>query len=478
MRCRETAPDGCELGLCGKCCQPPCRDGVHHLRRSSRGFEGKVRRARITTIWHEAGRLADYWLEQRMSVSYSQSQRLSKEQARHIVSKGLKTLAENPYLDIADEQIHPLLARTFPPGPLLAAVFELQKMFPTLMQHTPEPPWMTELPPPPPPRPRPRPPLVEPPSPDATEPPSPTGATGGAAASSSACAEHVDVEEQVSARQRPRDSLPECVDEESPIVLQPYNPEGRPVFNKCGQSCAHFERIDPPILYQLPLPRQPCSSTEVRHERGRRILLQWMSMRPVVRDALMEPVERAYEWYDSPNSSRLLAKVHDVGRWFWFELRQWIPAKPLHCTLVNGTYCLRGNCYETGIHSASMYTLNKTLRLGLRPGPNPGKGGKTGVYCFRSHGRNATSSSGYAVYSDLDGSDIYFAPRYQLQIQTWRAGEAGIGNISVGSSQLCLQPSMFHLQGVWVHMILPEETVGRNDLWVQGDRWDGIYEES
>ena len=44
-----------------------------------------------------------------------------------------------------------------------------------------------------------------------------------------------------------------------------------------------------------------------------------------------------------------------------------------------------------------------------------------------------------------------------LEVQTWRAGEDGIGKIAVGEGQLCLQPGMFHLRGFYIHIMTPED---------------------
>ena len=96
-----------------------------------------------------------------------------------------------------------------------------------------------------------------------------------------------------------------------------------------------------------------------------------------------------------------------------------------------------------------MYSVHSAIRKGLIPGSEIGRGNKTGVYAYRPQGnRNARSSSGYAVYSDLAKNGLYFSPRFELVIQMWTAGRADVGKISVSEGQLALQPGMFHITGL------------------------------
>ena len=126
---------------------------------------------------------------------------------------------------------------------------------------------------------------------------------------------------------------------------------------------------------------------------------------------------------------------------------------------------------------------------GLQPGPEVGKGQKKGVYAYRtvSSRKLAVSSSGYCVYDKIGEADVFFGVRLVLEVQTWRAGEEGIGNIGVGHGQLCFQPGMFHLRSAVVHMMTladlqrPDFSPLTKSLYISGGaswqpdlEWDGI----
>jgi len=56
-RCTETAPDACSLGLCGRCCDPPCAVNIHKkLRRVTRGVCGRQARLRAIEAWKVANK--------------------------------------------------------------------------------------------------------------------------------------------------------------------------------------------------------------------------------------------------------------------------------------------------------------------------------------------------------------------------------------------------------------------------------------
>ena len=136
-----------------------------------------------------------------------------------------------------------------------------------------------------------------------------------------------------------------------------------------------------------------------------------------------------------------------------------------------------------------MFTFMSAVLNGLQPGPEVGKGQKKGVYAYRtvSSRKLAVSSSGYCVYDKLGEADVFFGVRLVLEVQTWRAGEDGIGNIGVGHGQLCLQPGMFHLRTAVVHMVTladlqrPDLSPLTKSLYISGGaswqpdlEWDGI----
>ena len=116
---------------------------------------------------------------------------------------------------------------------------------------------------------------------------------------------------------------------------------------------------------------------------------------------------------------------------------------------------------------------------GLQPGPIPGKGSARGVYTFRPiSNRCAIASAGYAVYSDLAKNGLYFSlsPRFQLEVQTWRNMEAGVGRINAGEKQMRLAVGIYHFTGVWFHCLtgqdVPQVTLYHANL----DDWDPAYE--
>ena len=56
-QCTETAPDACCLGLCGRCCDPPCAVNIHKKpRRVTRGVCGRQARLRTIQAWKVANK--------------------------------------------------------------------------------------------------------------------------------------------------------------------------------------------------------------------------------------------------------------------------------------------------------------------------------------------------------------------------------------------------------------------------------------
>lgn len=92
--------------------------------------------------------------------------------------------------------------------------------------------------------------------------------------------------------------------------------------------------------------------------------------------------------------------------------------------------------------------------------------------------KRAIASSGYAVYTDLGWNGIFFAPRFLVCVQNWRVGNDFPG-ISVGGGQLCLQPGMYHLKGVYIHAVTGDHVRREGPhrkLWFSADRWLSAYE--
>ena len=82
----------------------------------------------------------------------------------------------------------------------------------------------------------------------------------------------------------------------------------------------------------------------------------------------------------------------------------------------------------------------------------------------------AVSSSGYAVYS-LIGGLCLASPRYELAAELYRAGEEGVGKISVGAGQLCMKPGMYYLRGVWFHVLMRKDISRGPPTWCRWDDW-------
>ena len=145
---------------------------------------------------------------------------------------------------------------------------------------------------------------------------------------------------------------------------------------------------------------------------------------------------------------------------------------------------LQGWEYEEMVHCCSLYTLAAAVMDGLQPGPKEGKGGKIGVYAYKRRNKKslAASSSGYCVYTQLCTchDEIYFGPRLCLEVQTWRSMEDGA--MSMGEGQMCLQPTMFHFVGFYVH-VMTRDDLDTRDLYSKvhslrftSGQWNSDYE--
>ena len=70
-----------------------------------------------------------------------------------------------------------------------------------------------------------------------------------------------------------------------------------------------------------------------------------------------------------------------------------------------------------------------------------------------------------------------------LECALWKSCEPDIGKMSAGDNQLALKESCFHLKGVFVHIMTPEdfrrlspEHPARNQ-WYYCGRWNQRYEQ-
>ena len=209
---------------------------------------------------------------------------------------------------------------------------------------------------------------------------------------------------------------------------------------------------------------------------GQSILEQWFQKRLDLDQVLDQPIPKHYNWSPGPGE-QLDPSLHSWGRWFWCGVRKnkWVPPPPDGTDFESRT--LHGDPFETFIYTSSMYIVHRAMIGGLIPGTEAGKCGLVGVYAYRPIGnRAAASSSGYAVYSDLANNGLYFSPRFELAIQMWTAGRADVGKISVGESQLALQPGMFHITGMWIHVLSGDDVRSGMFTWANLDDWDPQYE--
>ena len=249
--------------------------------------------------------------------------------------------------------------------------------------------------------------------------------------------------------------------------------ESKKALDHAGKECAHYRRTFPPFTGIQKVRELDAMSPEDVFQLAESILRCWMFKRPILTRWLHHGKQAQYDWAESAQSSRVL-DIHNVGRWMWFESKEWRPAPPPGTDVQNET--LAGHRLEECVHASSMYTLTSILVNGLEPGTEAGKGNDVGVYAYRRVGQKlAISSSGYAVYSDLAGNGIYFAPRFRIVFQSWRAGEPGVGKISAGDGQLRLTPGMFHITGVWIHIMTHREASVGGPLWFSADDWHPEY---
>ena len=155
-----------------------------------------------------------------------------------------------------------------------------------------------------------------------------------------------------------------------------------------------------------------------------------MALRPGLLDSFRNLEARPYPWMaGAGETEEQLSQTHSWGVYFYCELKEWLPKPRADIDVETGRSSKYPAALEDLIHASSMYSVHRTILKGLLPGPNAGKGGLHGVYCFRPRGlKEAISSSGYAVYSWIGGSFVA-SPRYVLAAETYRAGEAGVGRL-------------------------------------------------
>ena len=179
-----------------------------------------------------------------------------------------------------------------------------------------------------------------------------------------------------------------------------------------------------------------------------------------------------------------LTDLHDIGRWYYYKLRKELPPFPEGTRLHMTRPMLAGESFTQLVHCGSMYGLASIVMNGLAPSATPGRGGKLGLYCFKTQRRQvyASKSSSYCCYESLCkcGHDIFFGPRFMLEGQMWRVHDEG--GFAAGQGQQCVPAGAYHLVGVYVHVMtrdeldLLHELSEANKLWFKCGHWDPQYE--
>jgi|GEM_PF-2827442 len=274
---------------------------------------------------------------------------------------------------------------------------------------------------------------------------------------------------------------------ESCCTLPPYDPQSEQPLDADGNPCAHYRRLTPASISMkriLPSPDRAFSCRHA-HRRGMQTLKNWVALRPELAARLGPMQKKAFLWHDATKAGAVIPRLHDVGCWVYFPLLKEIPAYPERTKILAGRPKLQGKRFIEAVHCSSMYTFASSVINGLTPGPLPGKKGLKGVFVYQTHStaEHAKSSSGYAMYDALCscGHHIFFAPRYLLDVPEWRLGEGG-RPYSAGEGQWALQPGTFHLRGVFIHIMTPQDLHElspehpASSLWYECGRWSPPYE--
>ena len=58
------------------------------------------------------------------------------------------------------------------------------------------------------------------------------------------------------------------------------------------------------------------------HAVGRKIIQEWISLRPELASKLHPMVAKPFMWYDSTNGGVPLPDIHDTGDWVYFALKR------------------------------------------------------------------------------------------------------------------------------------------------------------
>ena len=464
-----------------------CAEDVHNRRFTPRGSEGKLRRVYHQTSWKEADALTNVFLDNERGYSYGRANRMSASHCRTLILQGLKLLAQNPEIDLYDDRVPDILQIILPPQEFELAIGKIRAVRPfgTSASSRDPPRTVADY-------------LVPEVISSNIEPAAATfaGIVGHSAAES--------LTEQIGGAKFV--SIPEIWDligtGKSPFFREnavdpdlctrgvpEYNPGNQPALDKVGKPCSHYMSTKPGFKQLIKIPRMFGPDHRLRaHQVGEQILNNWFSARPWLRAKLFKPKEQAFLWYLNTEPVTVDTRLHDIGKWYYFKLKQELPAFPTGTQTHMPRPTLGGKVFEEMVHCCSMYSLANCVMNGIVAGPTPGKGKKHGVYAFKRTGikARAISSSGYCVYESLCncGCGIYFGVRLCLEVQTWRTWEKDYSSISVGQGQMCLPPDWFHFVGFYIHVMTRDDldiwsaTHIYDDvsLWYQCGNWDPPYE--
>ena len=420
-KCRETAARGCKLGLCATCCWPRCAENVHANRTVARGCEGKPRRRVTRFTWQEAERVASEFLEESRLRNSSALCNMSLEKARVEIFHGLILLSRNPGIDVSDPRIPFILPAALSPADIGRIIDQLVSLRSGSTEYsggqasssweTTEVPWVS----------------------DAAAPVS----------HSEEPRHEVPVEPEVP--EAPKDTVTSDSDKESVTssdvpwddfrchleAVPQCKPGNQPALDATNKPVSHYTRKTPPSVdlwkwagKQIP-PTQPFPWSQL----GKVLLQRWIDLRPELQRRLLPMYTKPFCFFESDGrENRSVLELHDVGCWFWFDLKVWQPPPPPSVDMSRRP-TLGKYEFEEAVHCCSMYTLMSAVLNGLQPGPEAGKGQKRGVYAYRtvSSMKLALSSSGYCVYDKISEDDIFlvsgFCWKYRHGEQEKRASE-------------------------------------------------------
>ena len=449
--------------LCGKCCNPRCAEDAHNQRHSARGKPGRVsKEERWNAVWRRAHRRA-------MAIFKNVPLRRHMKETRSTFGQIRYSLMRKMHDELRGVPAHePRIALE---AAVAMAPREQEEMVETIRESFGEEEMLTL-------------PLettmtldedADPDDPDASWRQVSEVGTQSSARSSSE-------EPPLDVRDQNRGAVDLLVEETSPAMSSvlkvdeppPWNPLGLAVLDDANRECSHYRRRYPAL-------NTVTWSGDMTHASGdparayleaEPVLRRWLSMRPGLMEAFRSCEVRSYPWKAGPyEDEESLTKMHSWGVYLYCQLNEWSPWPRSDIDVGTLRSCLYQDTLEPVIHSSSMYSVHRTIMSGLQPGPLRGRGGLHGVYCYRPCGRcNAISSSGYAVYSWIGGSFLA-SPRYDIVAEMYRAGEPGVGKISVGDGQLCMKVGMYFVRGVFFHVLSRRDVAKGPSTWVNWDDW-------